>query len=111
MKQIWEVWKQGWLVAGRYIWFGCVLGFWCIPLSFVHFLAPGVESEPVFNPQGLQWRVVIYFVALLVWLPFAFYQAASFTGYLKGRHDAGVSPNGGPAEPFGNSDVRGGPGR
>jgi hypothetical protein len=111
MRRLYTWWKQGWIVGIRYFWFGCVLGIFCLPLFLLKLCMPGLEEERVFDSEGFHWRVALFFLATVIWVPIALFHTGRFTREFQERGSAepGAAPNGGPATPSGKSGVTEGP--
>ena len=79
MKTDWREWKKGCAIAGRYIWFSCVLGFMCSPLTILVYLFPKLADQPVAE-HGMHWTPnIIYLLLWIAWFPVACLLTAEFT--------------------------------
>jgi len=75
MRKIMEYWAKGWLVLFLFFCFLVVLGIVMLPLNLLHkFLLSKLERG---------WEIGISVGFGLLYIPLAYYKAASITGLLK----------------------------
>jgi hypothetical protein len=75
MKLFWKLWKDGWVVYFRMLWFSIITAFASIPLLLTRLLIPVEDSANV------HWGTVVSFVLTLIWGPVALSIASMSTGY------------------------------
>ena len=75
MKLFWILWKDGWVVYFRMLWFSIITAFASIPLLLTRLLIPVEDSANV------HWGTVVSFVLTLIWGPVALSIASMSTGY------------------------------